>query len=206
MTVQRECELKFHIEERPDFLDLRDSERWGTRSVPERQVNHYFDTEDLLLAKQRILLRIREAEGCVLTLKCGREVSPGNFDSLEIESEVSPGLLAAAREHPPMLLDLDLPGIDELKRRVGHVALRTAGTLENERVRREIGGWTLEVDRLSFPDGTETYELEIETVDVDGARAWIDRELRSRGMRLEPQRRTKFERLLDWYATRDAGP
>ena len=154
MAECRECEVKFRIASRGDYLELRDSARWGTRGPAIRQVNHYFDTSDLDLARRRMLLRIREAETCVLTLKCGEEVSPGNFDSLEIEAPVTRELLERALAHPPSLLDEDLPAVRELSRRLGRPGLVLAGTLVNERVRRDVAGWTLELDRLTFPDGS----------------------------------------------------
>ena len=135
MTAQRECELKYRILSAADFLELRDGSRWGTRRAPQQQVNHYFDTRELLLAKQRILLRIREAEETWLTLKVGREVSPGNFDSLEVEHELSKQDATRGLEAPGSLLDLELQAIQELRDRVGHPSLVHIGTLRNERVR-----------------------------------------------------------------------
>lgn len=208
MSGARECELKLRIARQSDFLDLRDGPRWGGRAAPERQVNHYFDTLDLELARQRVLLRIRDRDGerCVLTLKCGREVAPGSFDSLELEGEVPSSVLRAALQDPMSILDLRLPAIDELVRRLGRPQLVLAGTLLNERVRRWIGGWTLEVDRVTFPDGSESYELEVESEDQGRLRRWVDEELMAKGLALEPQRRTKFEQLLDWLAARRAAP
>jgi uncharacterized protein YjbK len=56
----REKELKFHIASREDFRRLRDDPAWGTKSEPERQVNHYFDSSDRRLVRSRVLLRLRE--------------------------------------------------------------------------------------------------------------------------------------------------
>jgi len=211
----REKELKFLIASREDFRRLRDDPAWGTRSEPERQVNHYFDSSDRRLVRARVLLRLRE-EGIrvVLTLKCGTEVRPGFFDSLEIEEEVDPGVLARALEEPESLVDLPLAAIAELQRRFGRPPLVVAGTLVNERVRRETGvgpsNLVLEVDRLLFPDGSEAYELEIETSDPPRAEAWVHDTIIAAGVRLEPQRMTKMERFLEWLdhsgtRTRDSG-
>jgi len=65
-------------------------------------------------------------------------------------------------------------------------------------VRRELQGWILEVDCLTLPDGSQIYEIEIETEAVDRAWDWVERNLRARGLRLVPQRRTKFEELIEW--------
>jgi uncharacterized protein YjbK len=198
----REVELKLRIPRREDFLSLRDDPRWGTRREPERQVNHYFDTPDGRLVRSRVLLRVREEGGrCVLTLKCGSEVRPGLFDSLEIEEEIESAALEAALRRPATLLDLPLNAIDELKRHHGRpslIALIAAGRLENERVKRETGDVVLDVDRIIFPDGSEAYELEIETDDPPHAEAWILATLAPCGIILEPQRLTKLEQLLQW--------
>lgn len=205
MTANRECELKLCVESREGYLDLREADRWGSRGTPVRQVNYYFDTEDLSLGSQRMMLRVRDAGRCILTLKCGREASPGNFDSAEFEVEIPRQRLEAALERPDSLLDPELSPVAELLARVGRLDLRLAGRLVNERVCREVDGWKLEVDRLTFPDGSESYELELETEDVDRARAWLEEELDARGIAHRPQRFTKFERLLEWYS-RHGGP
>lgn len=206
MTAHRECELKFRILSVADFLELRDGPRWGARRSPQEQVNHYLDTRDLLLARRRILLRIREEGSWRLTLKVGREVSPGNFDSLEIEHELSERDASRCLERPESLLDLELQAIRELRGRVGCPPLVRIGTLRNERVRRDVDGWVLEVDRMRLPDSSELHELEMETEAVEAARAWVRREIEGRGIRLEPLRKTKLERLLDWYAARERSP
>ena len=206
MTHDREAELKFMIRRRRDYLSLRDDPRWGSREPPVRQANHYFDTQDLALARAGVLLRIRETNRCVLTLKCGIQVEPGFFDSLEIESVVPREVLVTALESPPSLLGLDLPPIAELGRRFPALDLVVAGTLENERARRVVEGIVLEIDRLSFPDGTQSYELEIETEDRRGVAAWVETELSKAGIRLEPQPLTKFEQLLEWRSRKESGP
>jgi uncharacterized protein YjbK len=198
MKAEREVELKFKIASREDFLDLRDSPRWGSRGSEERQVNHYFDTVDLLLVKSGAMLRIREEGDCTLTLKCGREVSPGLFDSREIESPVGLKILKAAVEEPRSLLELALDPIRELEARFGLPPLVFVGALVNERVRREHCGFHLDVDRLVFPDRSEEYELEIETHEPDRVMEWVSQ----LGLWLEPQRLTKLERLLRWYSLR----
>ena len=200
MKSDRERELKFRIGSREDFLALRDGKAWGQRSAPLPQVNYYFDTQNLELVRSRAMLRLRNALECVLTLKCGEEVRPGFFDSLELEAAIPSGSLQALLERPDSLLDLSLPPIEELKRRFGRPQLLLIGTLENERVKRTIDGLVLEVDRVTFPDGSELYELEIETDEVLPAEAWVKATLIPRGLRLEPQRWTKLEELLQWQS------
>ncbi len=207
MTGPRERELKLEIQRREDYLELRDGAAWGTRAAPERQINHYFDTPDDALLKSRTLLRIREESSkCLLTLKCGAEVRPGFFDSLELESEVSPAALAEALDRPEAMLDWPHEALLELKRRFGRPRLRVSGRLENERVRREVAGERLDVDCLRFPDGSEAYELEIETQDLDRTQTWLTAALRSKGIHLEPQRQTKMERYRRWRQAHEDSP
>ena len=196
MNHGRERELKYRIGSREDFLSLRDAPDWGERGAVLAQLNYYFDTADLTLARSRAMLRIRTAGDCVLTLKCGVEARPGYFDSLELEAEISEGSIAALLQKPATLLDLLLPPIEELKRRFGRLEVSLLGRLHNERVRRTIDGLVLEVDRVTFPDGSELFELEIETDEILRAEAWVDSRLISHGLRLAPQRLTKLEELL----------
>jgi uncharacterized protein YjbK len=223
MAGDRERELKYRIPSRKDFLNLRDAPEWGSRQVPRRQVNHYFDTRDLALAKAQVLLRVREetrAHAGVtpgggepetayrLTVKCGEEARRGYFDSLELEAELSEPVFRSALAEPASLLDLSLAPIAEIRRRFGRPALTFIGRLENERVERTgIPGApfaAFEVDRVDFAGGDEEYELEIEVEEgaAGVAESWIESRVRGRGIRLEPESQTKLERLL---ARRPAG-
>jgi len=207
MSRKREQELKYRLPRRADFLELRDGARWGPRSEPELQVNHYFDTAESRLLRSRILLRIREVKGTfVLTIKFGREVRPGYFDSLELEAEIERGLALAAASEPDALLRSPLEPIAELLRRTGPLQLISVGRLTNERVRREAAGHVLEVDRMQFPDGSESHELEIETEDAAGAAEWIQGEAARAGLLLEPMSLTKLEQLLAWRRARLPDP
>lgn len=203
MSQGRELELKFRLPRRADFLKLRDGPEWGERLVPRRQVNHYFDTADGRFARSRILLRIRrEPGGDVMTLKCGEEKSPGVFDSLELEQDLDATTLQAALERPDVLWELQVPPVEELRRRVGAPPLVSVGFLENERVERRVGGRRLEVDRMTFADGRELHELELETEDAGEEAAWVRREIAGRGILLVPERRTKLELFLAWKSGR----
>lgn len=199
MSSGRECELKYRIVRRADFLDLRDGSRWGVRCQPEAQINHYLDTREGLLPASRMLLRIRETTGrFLLTLKCGQEVRPGYFESLEFEADLPPQVARDALGQPEILWDLGLEPLDELERRSGRIVLVPAGQLANERVRRELEGHSLEIDRLRFPDGSETHELELETEAVAAAEAWVQDRIIASGILLAPETCTKMERFLAW--------
>jgi len=196
----RETEWKLEIVARDDFLWLRDSPELGARTPPSLQKNHYFDTEAEDLARTRILLRVREEGGrFILTLKAGKEVRPGLFDSLEIEEEMTSEEAGRILLRPAALLERSGPVIEELRRRRGDPRLVAAGTLTNERVqRRPEPTLRLDVDRVVFPDGTESYELELETSDPVGAERWLADLVLRHPLRLEPERLTKMERFLRW--------
>jgi len=211
----RERELKYSIPRVEDWRAIRDAPDWGERGSPEVHRNFYFDTEGRDLVRNGSLLRIRvSGAACVLTLKHGREVTPGYFDSAELEAQVAPEALESAVALPASLLDLDMEPIRELLRLHGRPALVFLGTLENERVRRRVeaggaGELVLEVDRMRFPDGSEAHELEIEVGadQADPAAEWILDKARRRGIRLEPERATKLERFLAWLdRSRGAAP
>ena len=124
-------------------------------------------------------------------------MAPGFYDSLELEEALEDETFRAISSDPGSLLDLPVKAMEELRLRFGRPPLERIGLLANERVRREVDGWTLDVDRILFPDGSESYELEIETDRAELARRWVDAEIRGRGLRLEPQRLTKLEQLLE---------
>lgn len=129
-------------------------------------------------------------------MKLGAELRPGCFDSVELEQEVSAETLASVLERPPALLDLPGAAMDEVRRLFGRPPLVRVGVLENERVRRGGPGRPFEIDRIAFPDGSEAYELEVETEDLPGAEAWVRERVLGAGISLSPQRWTKMERLL----------
>jgi uncharacterized protein YjbK len=194
----REDEIKFRLGGPQDRRKLLA----GLPGVPEieRQENIYLDTPGFRMARSLAMLRIRtspdRSDGAMLTLKRGTEVEAGYFQSLEVEAPLPPGAVDRIRRDPPAVYGLDLPPVAELKALFGELPLVAIGVLRNERTRIECGGRVLEIDRMTFPDGTEEYELEVETSDPAGTRAWLVRELTGLGVAAEPGRETKFERLL----------
>jgi uncharacterized protein YjbK len=170
------------------------------------QTNHYFDTPDRRFLAARVMLRIRESTTALLTLKCGREVRPGLFDSLELESVLEPGELEAILAAPGRIQGLRVPAIDELKRRFGALDIVRVGVLRNVRTRLQgPRGLVFELDRLAFPDESEGYELEVEIAapapgdETEPGREVeeiVRRELALLGVQAAPERKTKLERLV----------
>ena len=83
-----------------------------------------------------------------------------------------------------------------MDQRFGVLDLGIAGTLENERTTFRGNDYTVELDRMRFADGGEEFELEVESDDPDGARAWCGEILAALGIELRASTETKYERVL----------
>jgi uncharacterized protein YjbK len=202
-----ECEeeLKFSLAGPEDHRKLVGPGGLAGFAARHSQVNIYLDSADLLLARAMTMLRIRSVAGRrpLLTLKSGTEVEAGYFRSRELETEIPADLLPEIRRRPEALLGLDLAPVRELRERFGEPPLVVIGVLINERSDFRAGGLVLEVDRMTFPDGSEEFEVEVETTDPRQARSWVEAEFRRLGVSATPSRRTKFERLLSRIPGRD---
>ena len=207
MEQAREQELKRSIAERHTFEALLgwSGFRLGPDAVPfgppsERQRNDYFDTDDLALIRQGCMVRVRQGNSIVLTVKCASERRDGYCDALELEGPLSEGerdrLLAA----PQRLLDQDAEPAAELRRRFGRPELRHVGTLLNERYRRHWREYVVELDCMTFPDGHQEYELELElhgdTERIRRVETELVGELEAAGLRTTPSSETKMCRLF----------
>jgi uncharacterized protein YjbK len=198
-----ESEIKYKLAGSSDWRRLTGPGGLGTPLGAERQENIYLDTADLRLAGSLVMLRIRRrgGEGApLLTWKSGTEVEAGFFRSTEVEAEIPPGKQAEVLAQPSLLYRLDLPPVAELRARFGEVPLLVQGSLATERARFQGDGFVVEVDRMSFPDGSEECEVEVETERPEEARAWLLREFRRVGVRAEPSSETKYARLLSWLS------
>lgn len=164
----------------------------------DRLENHYLDTADGVLVSQRVLLRIRRADRYILGLKIGAEPRPGFFDSIEIETEIAPEVARRVLAKPGEVYRLDAPPIAALRERFEVLPLEALGCLTVERTTKSISGRWLEFDRLVFPDGSERFELEIETHRPKTDARWLRETLEDLGVPVEPQRRTKLEQFVEW--------
>jgi uncharacterized protein YjbK len=191
----REDEIKFRLAGPEDLRRLLAGLPGPAAVIA--QENIYLDTADLGLARRLAMLRIRVAgQDARLTLKRGTEVEAGYFRSIEVEAALRAEVLAGILADPPTVWRLDLPPVREARSLIGEVPLAVIGKLRNERSAFRAEGFRVEVDRMVFPDGSEEYEVEMETAEPDRARRWLGGELARLGVRAEPGRETKFERLL----------
>ncbi len=195
---QREQEIKYLLQGPDDYQKLAGPGGLSGLLGREHQENFYFDTPSLHLADHLTMLRIRTTSSgpARLTLKSGTEVEAGYFRSTEIEAVLSREVLKRVHREPGFLYHLDLKPVKELRARFGELPLVLVGELLNERCRFQSGGFLIELDRMTFPDGTQEFEVEVETRDPGLARAWLLEEFQRLGIRPEPGRQTKFERLV----------
>ena len=135
-------------------------EKYFSGQKPVVQTNFYIDTPDLDMRKNRILLRIRDAEGVqMMTLK-----EPTEKGVMEYHGEVS-GELDFDRDIRPDELPEIIRG--ELARYdIDTSQLRIYGALSNERSQVTNREGVLVLDRNTFLD-EEDFELEYEVDNYD---------------------------------------
>src|SRR5688572_3685271 len=89
-----ESEIKYELAGAEDHRKLAGG--LGPARETIRQENFYLDTEDRLLSRQRVMLRLRRVgPAALLTFKSGAEVEAGYFVSREIETELGDADAAA---------------------------------------------------------------------------------------------------------------
>ncbi len=203
MSAPREKELKYRIPDFESYSRLIRAKDLGVVGPPFSQENHYFDSHDLRLLRARAMFRLRRTDRLVLGFKLGGETreTAGYFDFLEVEEAVPPETLDAALASPSTLLESSYAPALAVLKRFGRVALDYLGCLLNER-RCIEGPYRLEIDRMQFSDGAESYQVEIETDDPEGASRWVDAEMRDRGIAATPHHKTKLEEFLEHRSAR----
>lgn len=194
----RERELKYRLRGVEDWQKLVEGNGLGHSRPARFQESDYFDTRDLSMLRVGAMLRIRRDGGLRLAFKQSRPEtrSSGFFDSCEYEADVPERVLDEALRNPCFLLTTGLSPVEEVLRRFGRLHLVHLGRLFNER-RPVVGRHVVEIDRMTFPDGREGFEVEIETDDPNDARAWIESHFRARAITADPWPRTKLESFLD---------
>ncbi len=170
------------------------------------QANHYFDTARGALSAARIMLRVREERiqgattgtAVAAAKRRKRRQSRARFEAEEIEHELSPEVWQAVAKGTTNLAELDNPVVNWVRAEVAPVdTLMVLGVVHNVRTVIPYEGFTLEVDRTTFQDGTVDVEVEVETLDVDGARAVVQRVATGAGVPLFEQTKGKHRRFRD---------
>lgn len=192
-----ENEIKLEVSSGEDFRRILEFfSACATEESRDVLVNYYLDTENLALAKQLIMIRVRSAKKNFLTFKNGTQIEDGYFRSTEIEVELDALQLDEALANPCVLFEWNVEPIQELERQIGRVELELIGKLENERTRLRVDDHLVELDRMRFPDLSEEYEIELESERPEEAREWCLTRLSKLGVEVSPSTRTKFHRLL----------
>ena len=196
--AQQENELKYELSEESyhSLLGLL-SQEGETLSF----FNAYFvASEDT--GRRDWVLRLRRSgdEGAgELTLKVGRQTSPGAFSSTEYTAEVQSDQPADWEETEPMRV---------FRQEISKVAIVPQGRARNERkiVQAPLGPvrqW--EVDRTELPNGKVCYELEIEyppdvspsPEQIAGFRAELEEWMFEHSLKATASSKTKYRRFLE---------
>ena len=196
-----ERELKMALED-PDHLHeiLR---VLPAPSETTEQRNHYFVDPDQVLARERLMVRVREERllpalelrWVVLTLKQRLSKVDGVFVAREDEAHLPPEDWADVLEDRRDLLTLTSPCLDQV-RSLGVSCLLRHATMVNVRRRIPLDGFILEVDQTTFPNGVIEAEIEVETDRPGPARVLLEAVALDAGVPLHLQTRGKYGRLL----------
>jgi inorganic triphosphatase YgiF len=167
-----ESEIKFTVADAGIFDRIAALRKISSFDAADRGVHRhrdtYFDTDDLLLLRSKIVFRLRKkAAGAVLSFKAQ---APGGGDFYRRLEAESPSDVTVADIESGRLPDL--PPVEELRKRTGNVRLSPALTVDN--LRRTIilsrGGvprFDLALDEVTFtgPLGSvQIHELEVESL------------------------------------------
>lgn len=190
--AERETEFKFLLSETEHSLIVSGASLLRESSF----VNRYFEVEDSIDRTDWVLrLRMRDDKS-ILTLKIGREIGPGLFDSQEFSEPVK----SLESEHwentEPMRV---------LRKEISQKPLRLKGEIKNTRtvIEAPVGvGREWELDRVVFPNDEILHELEIEVVyesseQLAHSREEVESWLNSLGIEPRPSLKTKYGRFLE---------
>lgn len=161
-----------------------------------RLTNRYFTLSEPVQRRDWVLrLRVTNGEAMELTLKIGREVQPGVFDSVEYTQPVT-------SVDPKDWVSTE--PLEVLRREISTSPLRFQGELRNTRreFRAPIAvGEIWEVDSAELPNGETFHELEVEVEandleSLEAGRSDLERWLVSNGIAFRMSDKTKYNRFL----------
>jgi uncharacterized protein YjbK len=187
----RETEFKYSLEH-GEYDAVR--VRLGEPQFERHFANRYFGVEGGTERKDWVLrLRVAENEK-ELTLKIGRELSPGVFDSQEYNSSVTADCPLAWEAEEPIRV---------LRREISRQPLICLGESINQRSVFQAPvqvGRLWELDRTQLPGGKTVYELEVEVAmkedRLDAMRERLEGWLADAKVSIAPSSKTKYARFL----------
>ena len=144
------------------------------------------------------MLRLRQGKTDVLCFKKGgeREGVPGFFDVIEVEGEVRKELVEEALARPDVLFREPHPATRSVLKHYGQIELMPIGYLHTHRRYRQYAGNLLECDEVTYPDGSRTFEIEVETKSPENTREALLRIFDELSIAASPQRYSKLQGLL----------
>ena len=168
------------------------------------QTNHYFTDPFGLLARDRVMIRVRESvnqgggppQPVILTIKRRAEVNNGLFVAQEDEYELDPGAWQVVRDHGEDLRRVQVKPLEALCEALGVSMLFKVGAFRNTRRCIPFQGLMLEVDRTEFPGGRVDVEVEVETEEVERARRVLMTFADAHRLHLQPQTLGKYSRFV----------
>jgi len=193
---KREIELKYRLADRQQYLGL--CEALGEPEDLVEQINHYFESPDGRIPGDRGAIRLRLEKGrAIFTVKLGGMVEAGLVRAREFE-EPWQGQPDRMPPSPEEFWSGGYAGMEALAGAFGsRFPVAWVGKMTNVRkIYRTPGGLRLEVDASLYPDGSEDFEVELETQDPEGDRSRLERLLEAAGVRAQPQTATKYQRFL----------
>lgn len=190
---KKEQELKL-------LLNSEDFNRILTRppSKVVKQVNYYFDTETFILKNLGITLRIRVENKDVIL--CMKTKIGGSFfiTSNEVEQTISQEDLKKSINEPDILHNYFSENVkNSLMSNLHKEHLAFLGTITNERHYINFNEkFSFELDHSVFPDGSESFELEVEGITHQKECEDIMRALKAQNISFVLNNQSKYERFL----------
>jgi uncharacterized protein YjbK len=190
-----ETELKYLLACDDALARLR--ARLGAPERVAEQMNRYFRAANAA----DVMVRIREQEGGLeLTAKKpGANDSAGLFVREELSQPIPPEWLlelSAGGRCDALFATPPMAGLSPPLEYLGHT-LNTRRSFALER-------WTLALDETRYPDGSVSFEVELEAGDAEAARPAVESLLTAAGIAFGPSPCGKFARFLS--AVSGSGP
>lgn len=171
-------------------------------SIPLRQTNYYFDTPELDLEKNGITLRIRQQNTdwyICLKAKKGKNRHYSFVTSLELENKVTDKALEECRSNPNVIVNYLQKEARLLLQNIINInKLNLLGFINNERYCMKLfKNFIFELDYSTFPNGIESYELEIEGIKNEAECEDIMNFINSLSINFQINQKSKYKRFID---------
>jgi adenylate cyclase class IV len=189
--TEQETEFKYQL---TPTAHLNLTELLGSPRKERRFTNRYYTVANNNRRDWVLRLRV-EDQSKELTLKIGRVLSSGIYDSVEYSEFVNSAEPTEWNDTEP---------IRTLNREISEEPVELQGEARNQRLVFDAPlpvGREWEVDRCELPDGEVFYELEVEVhtnalPEISVLREKLEHWLKERGIPIQPSQTTKYRRFL----------